>query len=145
MNKILSILTISLCLLVSTKAFSQNHNPLEKRYNKLLLLSKDKYPPIKKNQFELTIFSHQKCGRCRKLLELLRKKHIPMIVYDLKIPKYGNLMRNICYKKAGTKNIRIHYPVVVLNDKVVYKIYNLVKYSEEIEAKYLKTKRVNKP
>lgn len=145
MMRILLILLITLGCLQSSDAFSQKKNPLDKRYNKLVSIVKDTYPPVKKNQFELTVFSHKKCGRCRKLLELLREKQIPMIVYDLKIPKYGNLMRSLCYKKAGKKNIRIHYPVVITNKEVVYKINNLVKFANEIETKYLGTKIVNKP
>ncbi len=145
MKKTISISIICLFILVGTKTYSQNHNPLEKRYNKLILLLNDQYPQVKYKQFELTIFSHKKCGRCKKIMELLREKKIPMIVYDLKIPKYGNLMRNLCYKKADSKNIGIHYPVVVLNNNITYKIYKPVDLVNEIESKYLDIQKINSP
>jgi len=147
MKNIFILILISVLTFSYQNGYSQKNriNPLEKRFSKISLILKGKYPPIKKNQYEITIFSHKKCGRCRQLLKLLREKHIPIIVYDLKIPKYGNLMRRLCYKQAGKQGIGIHYPVVLENDKVIYKIRNIGKLAKDIETKYTSTKNVNKP
>lgn len=146
MRNILLILLLTILSLFFQTGYSQQkqENPLEKRFKKLESILSDSYPPIKKKQFEITIFSNRKCGRCNHLLKLLREKHIPFIVYDLKIQKNGNLMRKLCYKKAGKQNIGILYPVVLLNNIIYYKIKNIPAFAKQIETKYITTKQLNK-
>lgn len=146
MKKILLLLIIITHTLFLNTVHSQQkrENPLVKRFIKLELILKDKYPPVKDKQFEITIFSNRKCGRCNHLLKLLRKKNIPFMVYDLKIKKNGDLMRKLCYKKAGKKNIGIMYPVVLINDNTYFKIRNINDFANKIEAKYISAKQLKK-
>ncbi len=147
MKNILLLLLISISLFANTTTYSQGikTNPIDKRFKKLETILKDKYPTIKKDQLEITVFSNKKCGKCNKFIDLLRKKKIPFMVYDLKIQKNGDLMRKLCYKKAGKQNIGIMYPVVLLNNEVHYKIKNIPEFVNIIETKYLSIKQVNKP
>lgn len=144
--KKLFLLILTSIVLHSGNLFSQNnkHNPLEQRFQKLQLILKNKYPKPTKEQFELTIFTNPKCGRCNELTKLVRLDSIPFISYDLKISKYGDLMRKLCYHKAGKMSIGIKYPVVVINDKVYYKIKNITEFVKEINEEFLKNKGLNK-
>ena len=82
---------------------------------------------------EISVFGNDDCGHCSHLIKLLKENNIPYLKYDTKENKdYFNLMLELV-DKVDKGYRAFYFPVVLVNDKLYYSIFNMDEFVENLK------------
>jgi len=85
---------------------------------------------------EISVFGNDDCGHCSELMRLLKENNIAYTKYDIKSSKDNyNLMLQLV-DKVDKGNRTFYFPVVLVNEKLFYSIFNMPEFVGNLKKEY---------